>query len=143
MGLAMVWRLKLTTDPHGTRLKLLLLASCTLCAAGCQHANPYRASSLPPQFAAPHYGNLDSINLSQLAQSTGNSQVLGCSLSLHTDEDNPRNRNQSAYVNSSSTGAANSSCRVGLATTSTNGIRFAQFVQQSSPSSRTFSVTID
>ena len=74
---------------------------------------------------------------------TGNTQVLNCSLSLHTDEDNPRNRNQSAYTTSANATANTSSCRVGLETASTNGIRFNQFVQQNSANSRTFSITID
>ena len=74
---------------------------------------------------------------------SGNSQVLTCSLSLHTDEDNPRNRNQSAYTTSANATTNGTSCRVGMATTSTNGIRFNQFVRQDSSSSRTFSVVID
>ena len=74
---------------------------------------------------------------------TGNTQVLSCSLSLHTDEDNPRNRNQTAYTTSANVSTNTSSCRVGLQTSSTNGIRFNQFVQQGSTGSRTFSITID
>ena len=75
--------------------------------------------------------------------STGNTAVLNCSLSLHTDEDNPRNRNQSAYTASANVTSNAASCRVGLQTSSTNGIRFNQFVQQGSTGSRTFSVTMD
>ena len=72
MGLAMVWRLKRTL-----RLQPLLLAWLSLLlAAGCQQGQLYQASSLPPQFAAPQYGSLQNVDLSQLAQATGNSQVL-------------------------------------------------------------------
>ena len=74
---------------------------------------------------------------------SGNAEVLSCSLQNHTDEDNPRNRNQTAYTTGGDVGANGSSCRVGMQTTSTNGIRFNQFVQQASANSRTFSVVLD
>ena len=74
---------------------------------------------------------------------TGNAVVLSCSLQNHNDEDNPRNRNQSAYTTAGDVGTNAASCRVGMTTNSTNGIRFNQFVQQNSANSRTFSVTID
>ncbi|MBP62416.1 MAG: hypothetical protein CMJ62_12925 [Planctomycetaceae bacterium] len=72
MGLAMVWR---STRRLRSR-QLLLACLCLLAAAGCQQAGLYQASSLPPQFAAPRYGNLQNVDLSQLAQATSNSQVL-------------------------------------------------------------------
>ena len=74
---------------------------------------------------------------------SGNSNVVNCTLTTHTDEDNPRNRRQTAYTQDTDVSTNASSCRVGLVASSTNGVRFNQYVQQASANSRTFSVTID
>lgn len=57
----------------GIRLFVLLVGPVL---AGCQSAGLYQAKNLPPQFVAPRYGNLENVDLSQLAQATNNSQVL-------------------------------------------------------------------
>ncbi len=64
-----------------------------------------------------------------------------CLLSHHTDEDNPRNRNQRAFTEAPITSAE--SCQVSLEAVGTNGIRFSQYVTPESTRSRTFSVTIN
>ena len=74
---------------------------------------------------------------------SGNAEVVECLLSLHTDEDNPRNRNQTAYAPAAAITSNAASCRVGLQAASTNRIRFNQFVQQGSSHSRTFSVVFE
>lgn len=76
-------------------------------------------------------------------QSGGNSEVLSCTLLLNADDANPRNRRQTAFTTAGDAGTGASSCRVGLTTQSTNGIRFSQFEYPASSTSRTFSITIE
>ena len=66
--------------------------------------------------------------------SSGNQQVVDCTTVTHRLEENPRNHAQSAYTTAGDVAASGSSCRVGLLTTSTNGIRFNQFVRRDSAS---------
>ena len=66
-----------------------------------------------------------------------NTGVMTCALNKHTDEDNPRNRNQRAY-----TSGGIATCQVQLATLSTNGVTFTQQANQSG-STRTFSIRVD
>ena len=69
--------------------------------------------------------------------------VVECTLGTHRDEDNPRNRRLTAYTHADEVTANASSCRVGLVAIGTNAVRFNQYVQQASTTSRTFSVTIE
>ena len=68
---------------------------------------------------------------------TQNSGVIACVIFQHTDEDNPRNRNQQAYTVASPT-----SCQVQLTTLSTNGVTFTQQPDKGG-ATRTFSVAIN
>jgi polysaccharide export outer membrane protein len=51
----------------------LAIASVTL---GCTRANLYHASSLPPELLASRYATIDNVDLSRLARTTSDSQVL-------------------------------------------------------------------
>jgi protein involved in polysaccharide export with SLBB domain len=51
----------------------LLLAAV---AAGCHGGPIYHAASLPPEFAAPRFGSMRSIDLSRFSQSRGDSELL-------------------------------------------------------------------
>ena len=73
----------------------------------------------------------------------GNSNVVECVLSQNLTERNPRNRLQSAYTQDVDVSTNASSCRVGLVTASTNGIRFNQYLYRDSVNSRTFHITIE
>ena len=75
--------------------------------------------------------------------SSGNFEVLACTLTVNVDDSNPRNRYQTLYTTSGDTSSKDSSCRVGMTKGSTNGIRFNQFATPQSATSRTFSVTVD
>ncbi len=71
-----------------------------------------------------------------------NSGVLDCALNKHQDEDNPRNRNQSAYLQGTDSNTAEDSCRVGLVAVSSNGIAFTQMANLNG-STRTFRIRVD
>ncbi len=76
-------------------------------------------------------------------QVSTNVGVLACVLGKHTDEDNPRNRNQRAYTTAADSNSAPAdTCQVGLVTVSSNGIVFTQRPQQLS-ATRSFRVRID
>ena len=70
---------------------------------------------------------------------TTNAGVVTCALNKHVDEDNPRNRNQRAYT---ATASVASTCQVGLATLSSNGVTFTQQANQAG-TTRTFSIRVD
>ncbi len=56
-----------------------------------------------------------------------NAGVLACVLAKHSDEDNPRNRNQKAFTTASNSNTPpQDPCQVGLVAVSTNGIVFTQ-----------------
>ncbi|MBC8351315.1 MAG: polysaccharide biosynthesis/export family protein [Planctomycetes bacterium] len=62
---------------YSSRLMTLLLslvAASTL--LGCTRANLYQASSLPPELMAPRHATLQNVDLSRLARTISNSQVL-------------------------------------------------------------------
>ncbi|MBI2478564.1 MAG: polysaccharide biosynthesis/export family protein [Planctomycetia bacterium] len=63
--------------PESPRLISLVLTVVGTCMMlGCTKANLYRASSLPPDLMAPRYATLHDVDLSRLARTTSNSQVL-------------------------------------------------------------------
>ncbi len=72
--------------------------------------------------------------------STGTSaEVVKCLLSHHVDEDNPRNRNQKAYVAGPGAG---DSCQVSVSSLGQRGVLFEQ-VSSQGRSARTFHVMLD
>lgn len=74
----------------------------------------------------------------QLCGTTSNAGVIACVLGLHSEERNPRNRNQLAYtINTTPT-----SCQVALAALSTNGVTFTQQPDKGG-ATRTFSIAIN
>jgi len=60
--------------PRATALVMTLIATTTM--LGCSRANLYQASSLPPELMAPRHATLKNIDLSRLARTIGNSQML-------------------------------------------------------------------
>ena len=74
---------------------------------------------------------------------SGNTAVVSCSLTLHGRERNPRNRAQVAFTTSGDVASNLSSCRVGLVMSSTNGIRFNQYVTPDASGSRTFTIAVE
>ena len=68
---------------------------------------------------------------------TTNSGVITCVLNKHSEEDNPRNRNQRAF-----TSATPGNCQVQLTTLSTNGVTFAQ-QPVAGGATRTFTVRVN
>ena len=74
---------------------------------------------------------------------SGNFNVVNCTLSTHGHERNPRNRSQVAYTTSADVATNGSSCRVGLVESSTNGIRFNQYVRPDASGSRTFTIVVE
>jgi len=63
--------------------------------------------------------------------------VVRCSMNKHTDEDNPRNRNQNAFVN----GTGISTCQVSLQTAGSAGVLMGQ-VPRAGSATRTFNITV-
>jgi polysaccharide export outer membrane protein len=55
-------------------LAIMLVAFSTM--LGCTRANLYQASSLPPELLAPRYATLQNVDLSRLARTISNSQIL-------------------------------------------------------------------
>ena len=43
---------------------------------GCHNGTMYRASSLPPEFMAPRFASMNGVDLSQLSQAIGDSELL-------------------------------------------------------------------
>ncbi len=60
-------------SPRVIVLVMLTVASTT---CGCSRVNVHKASSLPPELMAPRYVTLKNIDLSRLARTIGNSQLL-------------------------------------------------------------------
>ncbi|MEO8497161.1 MAG: polysaccharide biosynthesis/export family protein [Planctomycetota bacterium] len=60
--------------PRVAILAIVLVAAATM--LGCSRANLYKASSLPPELMAPRHASLNDIDLSRLARTIGNSQLL-------------------------------------------------------------------
>lgn len=59
------------------RLRVVTLcAVVTLGAVGCHQGGMYQASSLPVELRAPRFSSIQNFDLSQLARSSGDSQVL-------------------------------------------------------------------
>lgn len=53
-----------------------LLTAVLFATAGCQSGTMYSAATLPPQFVAPRVGSAQNADLSQLARSVSNSDIL-------------------------------------------------------------------
>ncbi|MDA1055455.1 MAG: SLBB domain-containing protein [Planctomycetota bacterium] len=61
-------------SPRTTTLVAALVAASMM--LGCTRANLFQASSLPPELWAPRYTSLQNVDLSRLARTISNSQVL-------------------------------------------------------------------
>lgn len=60
-----------------SRLAMTMVALAIASATwGCTRANLYQAASLPPELMAPRHASLQDVDLSRLARTTSNSQVL-------------------------------------------------------------------
>ncbi|MCA9119941.1 MAG: polysaccharide biosynthesis/export family protein [Planctomycetaceae bacterium] len=68
--------LELLVAMNFRKTKHLPLALVACLALGCNRANLYQASSLPADLAAPSYTSLQNVDLSRLARTVSNSQVL-------------------------------------------------------------------
>jgi len=66
--------------------------------------------------------------------------VVACSLNKHQEEDNPRNRNQHAFISGSYTAAG---CQVQLVPSGTRCIGTNQLPMRGSVTPRTFSICVD
>ena len=62
--------------PNTHVLASLLVTAGILSAAGCHHGPLYPANSLPPEFMAPRVSSMQQVDLSRLARSVGNSELL-------------------------------------------------------------------
>ena len=60
--------------PRAISLVMTFVAATTL--LGCARANLYQANQLPPELLAPRYATIQNVDLSRLARSVGNSQIL-------------------------------------------------------------------
>jgi polysaccharide export outer membrane protein len=65
--------LRRTDKTNAFPLAVLLLA---IAAAGCRSGAIYHAASLPPEFIAPRFGNMQSVDLSRFSQSYADSEML-------------------------------------------------------------------
>ena len=67
------------TSAHERQLQnraLVLPLVATVLLVGCTRSNLYHASSLPPELLAPNYATLQNVDLSRLARTISNSQIL-------------------------------------------------------------------
>lgn len=58
------------------RLRLSMCLFVAFLAAGCNRGMVYKPSTLPPEFLAPQLSNMNRVNLSRMAQSLGDSEML-------------------------------------------------------------------
>jgi polysaccharide export outer membrane protein len=66
---------RLNTPGRMGRVLLGALLAALVCT-GCRHSQIYQAGSLPPELMAPAMGSLQSIDLSRIARSVGDSEIL-------------------------------------------------------------------
>lgn len=57
-------------------MRALVILGLAMVVSGCRSGSIYQAGALPPEFSAPHFANMQTIDLSRLAQSVADTDLL-------------------------------------------------------------------